>query len=87
MLSQDRGNKASICISEKIVYWCSMWPLSVSQLSPVCLLLTGSEGKLTVVAQKMSVLSGEDPKRKQLLEWNRSTRWLNGEVLSLAWLF
>jgi len=49
--------------------------------------LTGSEGKLTVVAQKMSVLSGEDPKRKQLLEWNRSTRWLNGEVLSLAWLF
>lgn len=41
--------------------------LSVHQQSLICFLLAGSEGKLTVVAQKMSVLSGEDPKRKLLL--------------------
>jgi len=39
--------------------------------------LAGSEGKLTVVAQKMSVLSGEGPRRKLLLWWRTLSRRLN----------
>ena len=75
-LSWDRGSGASFCVFREDS-WCSTQPLSVSQPSPICFLLAGSEGKLTVVAQKMSVLSGEGPRRKLLLWWRTLSRRLN----------
>lgn len=75
---RDKG--ANFCVLEEI--------LDVTELLFVItfflLLLAGSEGKLTVVAQKMSVLSGEDPRRKLLLWWKKLSRRLNGRDLYLS---
>lgn len=57
--------------------------LSVIKPSPICFLLAGSEGKLTVVAQKMSVLSGEDPRRKAASLVEEISRRLNEKDLYL----
>lgn len=51
-------------VLEKILDVAHSQCLSVIKPALACFLLAGSEGKLTVVAQKMSVLSGEDPRRK-----------------------
>lgn len=68
------------------VFWrrCLITAVVCNHLSPLCFLVAGSEGKLTVVAQKMSVLSGEYPRRKLLLWWKKLSRRLNGRDLYLS---